>query len=504
MVKRILILLLLIVLINLVDAELESYLTLEWIYSTRAGITGIYIADLEGDGIMEIIAGSYDGYFYLIDEKGNLKFKYYAYCPIYSVNAADIDNDGIMEIIAGSCRPIHIVGPDGIVISKIVTQDAIKSMYIGDLDDDGYKDIMVASGSIRNHKVYIFDRNSRTLFQKGIQGAYPKVLAIDDLNNDRINEVIIGSTYLYVFDKKGDKKWTFHTEGEVSSLAINDLEGDGEKELIVGSYPNLYVLNVKGKLKWKYKTGGMVESVQITDLDDDGEPEIIAGSDRIYVFDKNGSLLWDYNPGSEVHKVDAGDLNMDGSKEVIAGSDKIHILSKEGILQLEYQPYRSVVDLEVVDLENDGKNELVIGCLDHNIYVLTSREIYLKKRQVDSLFNKAKDSYNSGDYENAKKHIEEAKNISERWNTGICSENPTMCDLLLMKINKKLEGENKTEPQINEEIEEENITQDVIQESVDDRTEVEAEPTEGYDNLLIILGIVIILIITVLLRKRIR
>lgn len=190
MAKKILILLLLVMLANPAVAESESYLTLKWIYSTRAGITDVHVADLDNDGVKEVIVSSYDGYFYVIDEEGNLKFKYYAYCPVYTVNAADVNNDGIEEIIAGSCRPAHIVGPDGNAISKIVTQDDVKSTYIEDFDDDGYGDIMLASGSIRNHMVYIFDRKSNTLFREEIQGAYPKALSISDLDNDGKKELM--------------------------------------------------------------------------------------------------------------------------------------------------------------------------------------------------------------------------------------------------------------------------------------------------------------------------
>ncbi len=511
--KRIVIMLLLIILAGSSNAELESYLTLKWTYNTKAGITDIHITDLDGDGIKEVIAGSYDGHLYLIDEKGNLKFKYYAYCPIYSVNAADLDNDAVKEIIAGSCRPAHVVGLDGTAISKIITQNAIKSIHVGDMDNDGYNDLMLASGSVRNHKVYIFDRKSNVLFQKSIQGAYPYVLAISDLDGDGINEALIGSTYFYVFNEDGDKKWMFYTDGEVSSLVINDLDDDGKNELIVGSYPNLYVLDAEGKLRWKYKTRGMVNSIHVVDIDGDGSFEILAGSDKVYVLDKDGNLLWDYDTGSEVHKVDSGDLNLDGNKEIVVGSDKISIFNRDGVLQIEYQPYRKVVDLKVVDLEDDGKTEVVIGCLDHTLYVLAYREIYLKKREVDSLFNKAQTEYNQGDYQNAKKHIEEAKNISDRWNIGVCNETPTMCDILLLKINKKLDEKNKADALINE-----TRVEDTIPDAVDDHRDVDTrpiedtKPIEDYDNsredyknpliILSIIGTLLILIIVISLIRR--
>lgn len=89
--------------------------------------------------------------------------------------------------------------------------------------------------------------------------------------------------------------WSYGTGYDVeSSLALGDVDGDGELEAVVGSYDgNLYAINGEdGSVLWVYETPGWFwaeihSSPALGDIDDDGKIEIAVGSnnDTVYVVD---------------------------------------------------------------------------------------------------------------------------------------------------------------------------------------------------------------------------
>ena len=76
----------------------------EWIYETTGSIdSSPAIADLDGEGDMEIIVGSNDGKLYIFNSTGQVDWSYQTGGAVYSSPAiADINNDGNLEIIVGS------------------------------------------------------------------------------------------------------------------------------------------------------------------------------------------------------------------------------------------------------------------------------------------------------------------------------------------------------------------------------------------------------------------
>ena len=423
--------------INDINAYPIDYITLENKFNARMEITDLYVVDLNNDGSKEIIATSYDSKVYLLDSAVNKIWQYDAKAYVYSVNAIDMENDGQLEIVAGSSR-LQVLDFNMTPLKKSPRLDPAKKIVVGDFDLDGFDDIMVSTGRVRSNTVYIFNNKFEILWQKSVRGEFLWGIAMEDLDNDGKKEVIIGGSEILVYDADKNLVWSFKPDGGVGDLLVDDIDDDGKKEVLVGSYPNFYVLTNDGRLKWSYKTKSTVKSIHVTDLEHDGKKEIIIGSDKAYLFDAKGDLIWSFNTSGDVNFVHSGDLNWDDTEEIAVGSKHIYVLGKDGSMQWEYEPYRAATKLLITDVDNDGRNDLVVGGLDNTVYLFKAREVYIRGMRSYSLYEEAEELYNKGDYSGAKSKIEEAIYIRNTWNIGKCKEDTEKCDSLLQRINEKL------------------------------------------------------------------
>jgi len=478
--------------INIVSAQINPYMTLEWRYLAREAINDIHISDLNGDGKREIIAASYDNHIHLISHNGSKIWKYNAKCAVFSVYAGDIDNDGCDEILAGSCRPVHIFDYNMNLKSKFVTKDDVKKIITADFDLDDKLDIIAVSGSMRDHTIYIFNDNFDILWQKSFRGDFPWGIAISDLDGDGKKEVIVGSSYLMVYDNEGRLRWKFDTN-TIYDLIVDDIDMDGGEEIIVGTHPTLYVITNDGNLKWKFNTFGTIKSVHISDLEGDGEKEIIVGSDKLYLLDSKGNLIWDFDTNSSVNKVTSGDLDWDSIEEIVSGSKKIHVIDKSKEVEFEYSPYREVSDIEISDLDDDGKNELISAGKDFTVYCFKAREIYINQKRFYEFYERGKNLFDKGDYENARIELEKAINITKLPNTGISPDDINDCHSMLNKINSIISTSTST---LQTTLSTTPTTSSLL-------TTTTLEETRGFPVIYgVIFGVMIIIVAAILMKKR--
>ncbi|NLG19078.1 MAG: VCBS repeat-containing protein, partial [Fibrobacter sp.] len=125
-------------------------------------------------------------------------------------------------------------------------------------------------------------------------------------------------------------------ENWFGSVAVYDLDNDGQKEIVAGRHSVLYVWDSKGKLLWRAPVGENASSPNdhgssrqyaapvVGDLDGDGDGEIaIAYSNKVAVYDHSGNILtgWPQQfPGSdgEIRSIAGADLDRDGKIEILA------------------------------------------------------------------------------------------------------------------------------------------------------------------------------------------
>ena len=180
------------------------------IFSFRGGVH-VGAADFDNDGIDEIIASAGAGLsseVRIFDNLGNIKWAFSVTADGLkggiTVKAADIDKDGEVEIITGTGGgSLPLVQ----IFDKLGNREAQWLAYpeffrggvnvaVGDIDSDGFLEIVTAAGDGGGPQVRIFSHNGAVenqffAFEKEFRGGAN--IAVGNIDDDSDIEIIAGS-----------------------------------------------------------------------------------------------------------------------------------------------------------------------------------------------------------------------------------------------------------------------------------------------------------------------
>ena len=314
------------------------------------------LADVNGDGLLEIGFGSHDRGIYLLSHTGKLIWRLVAADTVWSSPAfADTDGDGLLEMIIGTdiTGNQHLVPPtqDGGILYAIKTNDV--------------KD------NKRRYRAKLYNfRDSRIVkWMKEFDQTIMSSPSIGELipNNPGL-EVVIGSGCYFPEGTNNKRGRWFKilslSSGEVlntlnitacssSTAAIGDLDDDGKNEIAVSvngnsgvggdGFGRLMAFNpnesepfwsvIPEDRSGNYNLAGNYLSPIIADVDGNGSLEVLLGNSRsVHVFaGSNGEALScqgdncndlpSFRTGNIVQSTpNVSDLNYDGIPEMVIGS----------------------------------------------------------------------------------------------------------------------------------------------------------------------------------------
>jgi len=302
----------------------------------------------------------------LYSSDGDLLFRYDG--DYYSYLLYDIDNDGDVEILIAVSGKILVYKADGELVKSIRVEGRVFEMRATDLDGDGdpelvtSEDIKVLKGFSQSVKrqVCLYDLSTGDRKWSYQIGPSPHLSAFADITGDGKLEIICGtyscengvfyndmadtsSGYVFVLTNEGERLWFKPFKAHFASIrpSVSDLDGDGDKELIVvcgswlRSWGMIAILDPKdGHILYKYPNNGALSNsftgFGIADLDNDGKKEVVCS-----ILGKHGKVL--------------------------ALNEKLQPITKEYIISAPRLDYDYVIAyIEAInDLDGDGYPEII-------------------------------------------------------------------------------------------------------------------------------------------------
>ena len=411
-------------------------------YDRFLGATAI--ADLDGDGAVEVVAASIEGKVYVWHSDGSPMAGF----PVGIIGRepseftsandwdngflsgaalADLDGDGKLEIIAGAMDqrlyvwdhtgadwgpyPIDVCAPENCETNgaRIINTPAI-----GDVDGDGAIDIAIGTNeTVQDGKAsisFIFDAVSATalpgwpVVEYGLVNeagllpivgeGHPASMALANIDGGAALEVsspvMLGTSPLYnadgtvhldvsyvSSDYSGDANTTEPSLVQMNTQpAFGDLNLDGTPDYVVGGTGTLYLITLAlytmsdfqhGVSAWDGKTGAalpgwprQIEDLQflispaIADVSGDGKPEVMLGSAGylVHAWDGEGNEApgWPKFTGNWLLGSPAvGDIDGDGYLEVV-------VTTREGWLWAWRTDGRADQDIQWASMHHDAAN----------------------------------------------------------------------------------------------------------------------------------------------------
>ncbi len=309
----------------------------------------------------------------------------------------DLDHDGVHEIVvAGSDGMVYALNPDcspvsgwpkqvndyfvpPLVQAKSATQDIESTPVLADIDADGWLEVIVAVGFMpqdhTNGGLIVFEHNGV------VKAGWPKI------SLDRHGA--------------GDPPWNpdGFADGVFTTPAVGDVDGDGQPEIVYGGFDKcVYVWHGDGSpaagwwdtvnnLPARCLDDTVWSSAALVDLDGDGIKDIVLGTDvhpqyvggSVWALKGNNTILWIVYTTQTIQSSPAvGDINDDGYPEIVVGTGttypqgymgytdgyKVYAFDRFGN-NLPGWPQVTNANMfaspALADLDGDGKLEILIG-----------------------------------------------------------------------------------------------------------------------------------------------
>jgi hypothetical protein len=378
----------------------------------------IGLGDVDGDGDLDLVVGNHNSQtnrLYLISSDAH---------NTRSIGLGDMDGDGDLDLVTGNISQANRLylnngsaDPFSGVTGSDISSDGYinRSIALGDVDGDGDLDLVAGNGYQPN-RLYL--NNGTAAPFSGVSGSdissdahYTLSIALGDVDGDGDLDLMAGNAddqpnRLYVNNGTADP-FSGVTGSDISSdahasfsIALGDVDGDGDLDLIAGNYNNqinrLY-LNEGSADPFSGVTGADISSdvhasfsIALGDVDGDGNLDLIAGNisqaNRLYL--NNGTAdpfsgVIGSDISSDVHStyissdahntrsIGLGDMDGDGDLDLVTGN-----ISQANRLYLNNgtaDPFSGVTGSDISsdahntrsiglgDVDGDGDLDLVVG-----------------------------------------------------------------------------------------------------------------------------------------------
>ncbi|MFL2983191.1 MAG: S8 family serine peptidase [Candidatus Neomarinimicrobiota bacterium] len=223
---------------------------------------GVSVADLDLDGLMDIIVPSEEEKIHVIDAVGNPKLGFpiaFSSSLTTPVSVADMDSDQDLEMIMGlSDGDIVVLHHDGSIMNIFSSNSTIQGgISIADIDQNEKMELIFNSNDHTLHAWEPYgDRNLNgwPINLGHLSMSEPILVDLDNnLRLEVINVTINGDIHIINHDGTTFENFPYLSNDTTKyTPAIGDLDNDGDYEIILGTNSSLRVIDIMNSLGEQY------------------------------------------------------------------------------------------------------------------------------------------------------------------------------------------------------------------------------------------------------------
>jgi hypothetical protein len=368
-----------------------------------AGPSPVTVADVNGDGIPDLIYPNYAAGNVAV-RLGNGKgtfgsaMIYGTGAGAYQVSVADLTGDGIPDLVV-----VNAVADDVSVLmgsgnGKFHAAHNYKvglnpySMAMADFNGDGNLDVVTSNRGDNTVSVLLGKGDGTFLPEETLPtGRTPRTVAVGDLTGRGQVDIVtanLGDDTASVLLGNGDGTFSFAARQSAPAaplapfqVVVADLTGDGIPDIITANRPDNSVSVLLGnrdgsfQTKETYSTGVGPFSVAVADLTGDGIPDIVTanyeGADvSVLLGNGDGTFQPAFNipAGSDPYDVKVADLAGDGKEDIIVtnkNDNTVGVILNNG--NGTFQPMKAYpvasgpFEVVAADLTGNGIPDLVVS-----------------------------------------------------------------------------------------------------------------------------------------------